>query len=65
MLEKLNGYAMALLTVTVAVSSVLRLTGLDQKPWAKPVLSLCFDVGGAVRGLLGIKGDAPQPPAAK
>jgi len=52
MLDKLNAYAMALLTATVAVSSILHVLGLDEKSWAKPVLAVCFDLGGAVKGLL-------------
>ena len=52
LVEQLNNYAMAALTVTVAVSSVLRLLGLSEKSWAKPVLAICFDAGGAIKGYL-------------
>jgi hypothetical protein len=53
MYEKIQPYMMAAMTVGVAVSTVLHLLGLDAKPWAKPVLSLCFDVIGMGKGLMG------------
>ena len=56
MLDKLNSYAMALLTATVAVSTIIRLVGLEDKPWAKRVLSVCFDLGGALRGYTDARG---------
>jgi hypothetical protein len=54
-MDKLNSYAMALLTATVAVSSILHVLGLDEKPWAKPILAVCFDLGGAIKGMFGAR----------
>ncbi len=53
MLEKLNGYAMALLTASVAVSSIIHVLGLDKTPAGATVLKVCFDVGGLVKAVLG------------
>lgn len=52
LLSKVNDIAMATLTATVAVSSILHVLKLDEKPWAKPVLAMCFDLGGAIKGYL-------------
>jgi len=55
-LSHANDYAAAALTVTVAVSSVIRFLGLAEKPWAKTVLSVCFDLGGALNGFRQARG---------
>ncbi len=60
MLEKLSGYAVLVLAATTFVSSTLHAFKQDEKPWAKPVLALCFNVSGFIKSLVALKN--PPPP---
>lgn len=60
MLEKLSGYAVLALAATAFISGVLHATKQDEKPWAKPILELCFNVSGFIKALMALRSPPPD-----